>query len=145
MIYLHYSTEFLPLTIPEKTNLIFHQIKTACKVHSPSTFGKGLDRLSLASLVTQHTLYIVRFSYPSYTPIYMVQTGLFRSKTTCSNFSKFPETLEITAFLRFLNNGAEGSRTPVRKPIHCTSTSLANCLTFPPPDLNQHNSGFSRL
>nr|DAJ33909.1 MAG TPA: hypothetical protein [Caudoviricetes sp.] len=41
--------------------------------------------------------------------------------------------------------GDEGSRTPVRKPIHCTSTSLANCLTFPPPDLNQHNSGFSRL
>ena len=66
----------------------------------------------------------------------MVQTGLFRSKTTYFTFFKFPETPAITAFLRFLSNGAEGSRTPVRKPIHCTSTSLANCLTFPPPDLN---------
>ena len=141
MIYLHYSTEFLPRTIPEKTNLIFHQIKTACKAHSPSTFGKGLDRLFLASLVTQYTLTLSVF----HTPISMVQTGLFRSKTTFFIFSKFSETLVITAFLRFLSNGAEGSRTPVRKPIHCTSTSLANCLTFPPPDLNQHNSGFSRL
>ena len=32
----------------------------------------------------------------------MFQTGLFRSKTTFFTFSKFPETLENTAFLRFL-------------------------------------------
>ena len=41
------------------------------------------------------------------------------------------------------NNGVDGSRTRVQKPIPCPSTSVAYGLTFPLPDLHKHNSGFS--
>ena len=39
--------------------------------------------------------------------------------------------------------GPEGSRTPVRKPIPCSSTIIVDCLTFPPVHENQHPCTFS--
>ena len=39
--------------------------------------------------------------------------------------------------------GPEGSRTPVRKPIPCSSTIIVDCLTFPPVHGNQHPCTFS--
>lgn len=39
--------------------------------------------------------------------------------------------------------GDEGSRTPVRKPIPCSSTIIVDCLTFPPVHENQHPCTFS--
>ena len=41
------------------------------------------------------------------------------------------------------NGGGEGSRTPVRKPIPCSSTIIVDCLTFPPVHGNQHPCTFS--
>ena len=41
------------------------------------------------------------------------------------------------------NNGAEGNRTPVRKPIPCSSTIISCSFTFPPPYENKHPYGFS--
>ena len=40
-------------------------------------------------------------------------------------------------------NGPEGNRTPVQKPIPCSSTIIVRFLTFPPLDENEHSSGFS--
>ena len=115
------------------------------KPHFPSPSVKGLTGFVLLILLQQNNLTLLIFLTTILTTFLLFQHDIFRSKTTSFRFPKFPETLEITTFLRFLNNGAEGSRTPVRKPIHCTSTSLANCLTFPPSGLNQHNPDFSRL
>ena len=39
--------------------------------------------------------------------------------------------------------GPEGSRTPVRKPIPCSSTIIVDCLTFPSVHGNQHPCTFS--
>ncbi len=39
--------------------------------------------------------------------------------------------------------GADGSRTRVRNPIPCTSTSVVCCLTFPLPGESKHPPGFS--
>ena len=39
-------------------------------------------------------------------------------------------------------SGPEGNRTPVQKPIPCSSTIIVRSLTFPPPDENEHPSGF---
>ena len=39
--------------------------------------------------------------------------------------------------------GPEGSRTPVRKPIPCSSTIIVDYLTFPPVHGNQHPCTFS--
>ena len=39
--------------------------------------------------------------------------------------------------------GPEGNRTPVRKPIPCSSTIISCSFTFPPPYENKHPYGFS--
>ena len=41
------------------------------------------------------------------------------------------------------DNGSDGSRTRVQKPIPCPSTSLVCYLTFPLPHENRHPYGFS--
>lgn len=41
------------------------------------------------------------------------------------------------------SGGAEGNRTPVRKPIPCSSTIIVSYLTFPPPPGKRHSDGFS--
>ena len=46
-------------------------------------------------------------------------------------------------FLTPFSYGPEGSRTPVRKPIPCSSTIIVDCLTFPPVHGNQHPCTFS--
>lgn len=46
-------------------------------------------------------------------------------------------------FLTPFSYGPEGSRTPVRKPIPCSSTIIVDCLTFPPVHENQHPCTFS--
>jgi len=99
MTYLHYSTEFLPRTIPEKTNLIFHQIKTACKAHSPSTFGKGLDRLLLASLVTQYTLTLFVFHTPVIPQLVWFKLVFFGLKRPFSHFLNSLKPLQSLHFL----------------------------------------------
>ena len=50
----------------------------------------------------------------------------------------FPQYLQ-----GFLKSGAEGNRTPVRKPIPCSSTIIVGYLTFPLPHGNRHSCGFS--
>ena len=50
----------------------------------------------------------------------------------------FPQYLQ-----GFLKSGAEGNRTPVRKPIPCSSTIIVSYLTFPPPPGKRHSDGFS--
>ena len=42
-----------------------------------------------------------------------------------------------------LFSGLEGSRTPVRKPIPCPSTSVVYRLTFPPQPEDKHPDCFS--
>ena len=53
-----------------------------------------------------------------------------------------PEPLLSQEF-RACSRGAEGNRTPVRKPIPCSSTIIVRYLTFPPPPENGHPDGFS--
>ena len=50
----------------------------------------------------------------------------------------FPQYLQ-----GFLKSGAEGNRTPVRKPIPCSSTIIVPYLTFPPPSEKGLPDGFS--
>ena len=50
---------------------------------------------------------------------------------------------EKVAYLRDFLSGAEGNRTPVRKPIPCSSTIIVYYLTFPLPHGNRHSCGFS--
>ena len=50
---------------------------------------------------------------------------------------------EKVAYLRDFLSGAEGNRTPVRKPIPCSSTIIVCYLTFPLPHGNRHSCGFS--
>ena len=52
--------------------------------------------------------------------------------------SKSGTTLEIKKTLDFSRvlDGPEGNRTPVRKPIPCSSTIIVSSLTFPPSDEN---------
>ena len=45
--------------------------------------------------------------------------------------------------IRHFTSGPDGSRTRVQKSIPCPSTSVSYVLTFPPPDLRRHSSGFS--
>ncbi len=60
---------------------------------------------------------------------------------------KMPESLVNKGFPQylqgFLKSGAEGNRTPVRKPIPCSSTIIVGYLTFPLPHGNRHSCGFS--
>ena len=51
--------------------------------------------------------------------------------------------ISYTEFDLFNFSGPEGSRTPVRKPIPCSSTIIVDCLTFPPVHGNQHPCTFS--
>ena len=50
---------------------------------------------------------------------------------------------EVLTFQDFPYNGPEGNRTPVRKPIPCSSTIIVYCLTFPPVNENRHPFPFS--
>ena len=46
-------------------------------------------------------------------------------------------------FRLFRQNGPDGNRTRVQKSIPCSSTSVVYYFTFPPRNLNKHNSRFS--
>lgn len=50
---------------------------------------------------------------------------------------------ENTAFSSISDDGVDGSRTRVQKPIPCPSTSVVYSLTFPPRPGNKHPEHFS--
>lgn len=56
---------------------------------------------------------------------------------------KTAQTRHFTYLRGSAQNGAEGNRTPVRKPIPCSSTIIVLYLTFPPPSEKEHPDGFS--
>ena len=56
---------------------------------------------------------------------------------------KCPKTNVNTSFWGTCLSGAEGNRTPVRKPIPCSSTIIVLYLTFPLPSEKGHPDGFS--
>lgn len=73
--------------------------------------------------------------------------GKFNITTRNFYTKKEPETADFlnrNAYFRLFHlNGPDGNRTRVQKPIPCPSTSVVYCLTFPPRNLNKHNSRFS--
>ena len=56
---------------------------------------------------------------------------------------KEPETVDCSNQNSFRQNGPDGNRTRVQKSIPCSSTSVVYYFTFPPRNLNKHNSRFS--
>lgn len=64
-------------------------------------------------------------------------------RTSCAPVQKTGYAMFYPLIRLPFSYGPEGSRTPVRKPIPCSSTIIVDCLTFPPVHGNQHPCTFS--
>ena len=69
-------------------------------------------------------------------------TFLIYSPIVCINV-KCKKSAHGRVFARVRINGVDESRTRVRKSIPCPSTIVVHYFSFPPPDENEHPSGFS--
>ena len=76
-----------------------------------------------------------------YLPLVKGARGMSRSHA--SSGTKRTKSEHITVFGFASLSGPDGSRTRVRSPIPCTSTSLVYRLTFPPAAGDRHPTTFS--
>ena len=122
-----------PLRFNVQSATIAHPFWTSSCLSSAST--SNLPRL-LVPFGLQHTF------PPLQRPIHHACSSLLDFSIPSLRFNEKGSKEAHASSLPF-SYGPEGSRTPVRKPIPCSSTIIVDCLTFPPVHGNQHPCTFS--
>lgn len=118
--------------------LFFVQYIQICNVpNHKQMFFAGHPINKCAFIVTVRT--VLRIECAGHTKL----CGQKASAYWQNNSQKTVAFYENHVFPAVFADGPDGNRTRVQKPIPCPSTSVVYSLTFPPQDLNKHNSCFS--